>query len=690
MPHRLLFVLLILFAATLPADEGMWLFDAAPKKQIKEKYGFEPTDEWLKHVQLSSVRFGRGGSGAFVSSNGLVMTNHHVGAGQLQALSTPERDLLTDGFYAKTPAEELKCKGLELNVLISTEDVTEKVNVAARNASGAEMSPEDAQKARRAVMAELEKESKEKTGLKSEVMTFYQGGAYHLYRYKVYDDVRLVWAPEQAIASFGGDPDNYEYPRYCLDCSFFRAYENGVPAKIEHFLKWSASGAKDGELVFVSGHPGRTDRAFTREHLEFQRDVFFPWRLQKLFRREVVYATFAEKSEENARRIRNDLDAVKNYRKRAIGQLQGLQTPSLWGDNIPSAKGKDKDSPETIIAEACLDTRTVYVHYDLNESAEAFNSQTFRIARNLVRLAYESKKPNDERLKEFREGNLESLKASLLSDAPIHEDVEILKLTDSLSMLRWYFDVTGGMLEEHSFFNGESISTPLIISPKELAPKLIRDSKLRDVAERKRLMEGGVKAIVESKDPMIEFAKSFDSMSRYHRNEYEKKYEAPLEKAYAELARKRFAEFGTDIYPDATFTLRLSYGTVKGYTDDDGQDIAPVTNIAGMYERAEKQKFRDPYNPPQRWKDGKAKLDSAVPFNLVTTNDIIGGNSGSPLINTAGEVVGLVFDGNIYSLSNNFIYSDKQSRCVSVHSAVIVEALRKLYGADALADELGR
>ena len=692
MSTRFFALLLILFATTLRADEGMWLFDAAPKKQIQEKYGFEPTDDWLKHVQLSSVRFGRGGSGSFVSSNGLVMTNHHVGAGQLQALSTPERDLLTNGFYAKTHGEELKCNGLELNILISTEDVTEKVNAGVT----ADMTPEDAQKARKAAIAEIEKASKEQTGLKSEVMTFYQGGAYHLYRYKIYDDVRLVWAPESDIGSFGGDPDNYEFPRYCLDCSFFRAYENDQPAKIEHFLKWSPSGAKDGELVFVSGHPGRTDRAFTREHLEFQRDTYFPWRLQKLYRREVIYSAFAERSEENARRIRNDLEGIKNYRKRAIGQLQGLLTPELLYEKMFLTQDQMEQvrelrqaeeplhqlSPEQRIYAALYARSSVYITYDLLEGAEAFNSRTFQIARTLVRLAKESQKPNNERLKEYQDGALESLKQSLLADTPIYEDVEIVKLTDSLTMLQTVEGHEFIMANLSKLFQGES--------PKEMASRLIRGSKVRDISARKRLMEGGERAIRESNDPMIRFASDVDISARSYRKSQETEVDAPLEKAYAELAKKRFAEFGTNIYPDATFTLRLSYGTVKGYKEDDGESVTPITDIAGMFERAESHKFQPPFDPPQSWKDGKGKLDLTTPFNLVSTNDIIGGNSGSPLINAAAEVVGLVFDGNIYSLSNNFIYTDEQCRCVSVHSAVIVEALRKIYDAAPLADELGK
>jgi hypothetical protein len=600
------------------------------------------------------------------------MTNHHVGARNLHELSTPENNLLENGFYAKTFADELKCPGLEVLVPTIIEDVTEKVNAAVKPA----MSAEESQKARNAAIAAIEKDAADKTQLRCEVTTLYQGGAYHLYGYKIYNDIRLVFAPEETIASFGGDPDNYEYPRYCIDCSLFRAYEDGKPAKIEHFLKWSTSDLKDGELVFVSGFPGKTDRAYTREHLEFQRDVFFPWRLKKLFRREVVYSAFANRSLENARRIADDLGAVQNYRKRAIGQLQGLQTPSLWGEPKEIVKG----SPEDRIQSACCQAQRHYYKYDLIELGEAFNCKTFQIARTLVRLAYETKKPNEDRLKEYRDNNLESLKQTLFADTPIYEDVEIIKLTDSLTMLREFRQTEIGMSTPEEEPDASK-------SPKELAAVWIRNSKVRDVAERKRIAEGGIKAVETSDDPMIQFALKVDPLARRYRDLYEN-VEAPMTAAYAELAKQRFEKLGTSAYPDATFTLRLSYGVVKSYKDDDGTEIAPVTNIAGMFDRAEKQKYREPFDPPKSWKDGKSKLNLNTAFDLVTTNDIIGGNSGSPLVNTKGEVVGLVFDGNIYSLSNNFVYSETQSRCVAVHTGVIMESLRKIYGADRIANEL--
>jgi hypothetical protein len=280
-------------------------------------------------------------------------------------------------------------------------------------------------------------------------------------------------------------------------------------------------------------------------------------------------------------------------------------------------------------------------------------------------------KPNSERLKEYQDSNLEALKQTLFADTPIYEDVEILKLTDSLAML------FGVMPPEAAK-----------LSPKEEAAKLILDSKVRDVAERKRLVEGGIKAIEASDDPMIRYVFMQEPQARQFRKQYEENVEAPMTAAYAELAKQRFEKLGTSYYPDATFTLRLSYGAVKGYKEDDGTPVAPLTTVGGVFDRAEKQKFREPFDLPKGWKDAKTKLDLNTPFNFVTTNDIVGGNSGSPMVNTKGEIVGLAFDGNIYSLSNNFVYTEEQSRCVGVCTDVITEALKKVYNAQRLVNEL--
>ncbi|MDR2169483.1 MAG: S46 family peptidase [Planctomycetaceae bacterium] len=685
-PTTLFFTMTILLSSVvLRADEGMWLFESpSVAKQVKKKYDIDLTDDWFEHVRLSSVRFGRSGSASFVSPKGLIMTNHHVGASQLQMHSTPENDMLKNGFYAKTLADEIPCKGLECIVLDSVKDITDEL---AKITAG--LDSRVAAKKRSETISIIEQEEADKTNLHCEVVTLFQGGKYHLYRYKKYTDIRLVLAPEQDIAAFGGDPDNYEYPRYCVDCSFFRAYENNKPAEIKHYLKWSTSGVHENELVFVSGHPGTTNRAFTSKHLEFQRDVFFPERLSRLYRREVIYSAFAERSLENKRRIAHDLDAVKNYRKRAIGQLDGLQTPSLW-KNIDRIERKENDEVSAI-ENACRNLSGFYTDYCYFESAEAFNSQTFRFARQLVRLAEEKEKPNTERLREYRDGNIDSIKRNILNDSPVYEDVEILKLTDSLTML---FEYVNGRQKQHSLVvaaDARDREVKLMFkehSPKELAEKLINGSKLRDVAERKKLLEGGLEAIKNSDDPMIKLAIKVDAAARELRKSYEDKFESPLANAYSQLAKERFEKLGDEIYPDATFTLRLSYGVVKGYYEKSDKYIKAVTTIAGLFERAESMKFKEPFNLPKSWLDKKNKLNQNAGFNIVTTNDIIGGNSGSPLINTKGEVVGLVFDGNIYSLSNNFIYTEKLSRCVSVHVDVILESLKKIYNAERIVKEL--
>ncbi len=475
----------------------------------------------------------------------------------------------------------------------------------------------------------------------------------------------------------------------------------------------------DGKLLFVSGFPGTTNRAYTKEHLEFLRDVYFPHRLQKLFRRETIFSAFAARSLENKQKIADDLGVVQNYRKRAIGQLDGLQMPSLWAGKVSqeTKAGKERsalienEAPEARVATASQAARQHFFAYDLLEQGDmmktcgdAFNSRTFQIAKTIVRMASETRKPDAERLKEFRDASLEATKNALLVDTPIDEEMEILKLTDSLTMLR-EFDapyahgsIWNAMIvklgEDQEFGRGvvfRALAKAFAEwSPKQLATKLIRSSKIRDVAERKLLIEGGFNAVSKSDDPMIVLAKALNSWCRDLNRKYAENVTDPMTEAYAELARRRFAEHGADVYPDATFTLRLSYGAVKGYTEDDGTEIPPTTTIAGMFDRAASHKNIEPFDPPQSWKDAKDKLDPNTVFNFVTTNDIIGGNSGSPVINRAGEIVGLAFDGNNHSLSNNFVYDEKRSRCVAVHVDVILESLRKIYKADRIVEELKR
>lgn len=679
------FCILLAWAAVTFGDEGMWLFNDPPRRLLKEKYDFEPTEAWLVHLQQASVRFNSGGSGSFVSADGLVMTNHHVGADALQKLSTPERDLLKDGFHARTPEEELKCVDLELNVLMSIEDVTARVQAAVKP----EMSPADAEKARRAVMNTIEKESLDQTGLRSDVVTLYRGRLYHLYRFKKYTDVRLVFAPEQAIAFFGGDPDNFEYPRYDLDICFFRVYENGKPAKVPHYLRFSQAGAQDGELVFVSGHPGRTDRLNTVAHLEFLRDRVLPYALDKIRRREVLLRAYSERGQENARRAKDELFGYQNARKARLGGLAGLQDPAVM--NLKRAQEKAlrqavDERPELKkaaggawddVAAALRVWSGIYFAYDLLENGSAMNTELFRIARTLVRLADETAKPNADRLREYRESNLDSLKQELFSTAPIYPDLETVKLADSLSM---YMEVAGS----ENRLVAEVLAGK---SPAQRAAEVVGGTHLADVALRKKLAEGGVAAIQQSGDPMIALARLVDGPARKLRKTYEEKVEEPLRQAYAKIADARFAISGTNNYPDATFTLRLAFGEVKGY-ETMGRRLPPWTTIGGAFEHSEAHQQREPFALPESWIQRRSDLDLSTPLNLVAAVDIIGGNSGSPVVNRQGDLVGIIFDGNLPSLVWDFVYSDVEGRAIAVDSRGILEALRKVYRAERLVSEL--
>jgi hypothetical protein len=674
------------FAYSLHADEGMWLLNNPPKKILKEKYDFEPSEAWLTNVQQSAVRFNSGGSGAFISPEGLVITNHHVGADALQKLSTPDRDLVAKGFHAKTRDEEIKCLDLELNKLVSIEDVTKRVNEAVKP----EMTGADAEKARRAIMNTIEQESLEKTGLRSDVITLYHGGEYHLYRYKKYTDVRLVFAPEQDIAFFGGDPDNFEYPRYDLDICLFHVYEDGKPAKVDHYLPWSKNGAGDGEVVFVAGHPGRTDRLNTIRHLEFLRDRAYPSALRTLYRREVLLNSYSQRSLENKRRAKDELFGLQNSRKARIGGLAGLQDPTIMQKKrdeekaLRDAAAKNPSLKEDMIAwddasKAIDEWNTIYTDWANLENGMAFNSELFAIARQLVRMAEEDTKDNAERLREYRKSNRESLEQELFSDAPIYDDLEVTKLADSLSMF----------MEQAGADNEWVRKTLQDKSPNARADELVRGTRLKDVSVRKELAKGGRAAIDGSNDPMILLARLVDPPSRDVRKKYEQKVDEPLKQAYAKIAKVAFAIRGTDTYPDATFTLRLAFGQVKGYKQE-GKDIPPWTTIGGTFQHADNHGSQPPFQLPSTWLNPPKPLNMDTPFNFVSTADIIGGNSGSPVVNKAGEYCGIIFDGNIQSLVLDFTYTDEQARAVSVHSSAILEALRKVYQADPLVDEIER
>jgi hypothetical protein len=682
--------LCVLLAPASQADEGMWLFNNPPVKLLQEKYHFQPTAAWLEHVRKSSVRFDNGGSGSFVSPDGLVMTNHHVGADCLGKISTKDKNYLATGFEAKSNADEPKCEDLELNVLMSIEDLTARVAGAVQPG----MDAASAEKARRAEINNIEKDSRDKTGLRSDVVTLYNGGQYHLYRYKQYTDVRLVFAPQKAIAFFGGDPDNFEYPRYDLDICFFRIYENDKPVHGDNYLKWSESGAAEGELIFVSGHPGRTERADTVAHLLYQRDYAVPGTLNLLRRREVLLENYSDRSTENARRAEDDLFGIRNSRKAYLGMLAGLQDPAILGKKRDAEKElRDAVSKDPKLSQSYSDgwdqvAATIKTlikirdEYNLFASgpqrrAQSFNSNLFTIAIKLVRLAEETAKPNGERLREYSEAGLVSLKLQLFSDAPIYEDLETVQLADSL-----------GMMAEALGEENEAVQIVLAgKSPRDRAAELVQGTTLKDVAVRMRLADGGLKAIQASNDPMIQLARLIDPESRRIRQAFEQQVDEPQRQAYGKIANARFAVYGSSIYPDATFTLRLAFGEAKGYPEG-GEKIPWATTLGGTYEHAAAHNNKEPFELPKIWNERKSRLTLSTPFNFVSTADIIGGNSGSPVINRQGELVGIIFDRNIESLALDYTYTDQVSRAVAVHSAGILEALRKIYEANRLVTEL--
>jgi hypothetical protein len=660
----------------------MWTFDNPPMKQLQEKYGFTPTPQWLDHIRLSSVRFNDGGSGSFVSPTGLVITNHHVAFGQLQKVSTPEKDYVKDGFYAKTPAEELKCPDLELNVLVSMENVTARVQGAVKPG----MSEKQALDARKAEQAKIQKESLDKTGLRSDVISLYQGGEYWLYRYKKYTDVRLVFAPEQQMAFFGGDPDNFTYPRYDLDFALLRVYDGGQPVQSKEYLKWNSKGAADGDLVFVSGHPGSTERGLTLAQLALDRDLIYPARIARYKRQLEALRAYAAKGPEQARRAADDIFGFENSLKAVTGEYNGMDKALFDKKSKEESelRAKVAANPEwkrqygdawDAIAAATRKQADLYKLQQYRSISSASNLAS--LARQIVIYVAEIQKPDAQRLNGYHDSQLEELKFYLFSPAPIYPDFEeamlAFSLQDSLEQLGpndpWVKAVLNGK------------------TPAQVAADAIRGTKLTDPAVRKSLVEGGEAAVNASTDPLIVLARKVDPFFREIRKQYEDTVESVVTSASEKIAKARFAIYGKSVYPDATFTLRLAYGTVKSYPMN-GTKAAPKTTFYGLYDRSAGFDNKPPFNLTPRFVERRDKIDLSTPLNFVNTADIIGGNSGSPVINRNGEFVGIIFDGNIESLTGNFVYLEESNRAVAVNSGAIIEALRKVYDASNLAAEL--
>ena len=676
------------FCLALPlvghADEGFWLFNRLPRAAIKQAYGVDLTDAWIQRVQQASVRF-PSGSGSFVSADGLVLTNHHVAMDIIQELSTSASDYVAKGFVARDRAQELKAPNLELVVLQTIEDVTARVNASVKVG----MSSADTLTAQRAAISAIEEEAEKKTGLQSEMVTLYQGAQYHLYLYKKFTDVRLVFAPEFDAAFFGGDPDNFTFPRYCLDMAIFRVYENGRPLQVKHFLPWSTAGAKEGEPVFTSGHPGTTQRLNTLAHLEYLRDQALPFNIDAYSRIRDGLDAYAKQGPEQERQAKDLFFSLENSLKSWKGQLGGLKDPALIAKkrsaeeslrNAVTAKADLKSKygdAWDLVAKARGSLQPYNFERVMLEGGLALYTDYFTAARTLLRWSTESVKPSGDRLPEYAEVRKPQIERQIGSDAPVYPVLEKSRLTASLALMR---DILGA---DHALakqiLDGKT--------PEARAEELVSATTLGDPAVRKALFAGGAAAVSASKDPFIELARLIEPRARELRKKYDDEVLAVERDAYAKIAQAVFATQGESAYPDATFTLRLSYGAVKPFVDN-GKKVEPFTQFRGLYVRADEHGMRPPYKYPESWAKARSTLNLNTPFDFVTTNDIVGGNSGSPVINARGELVGLIFDGNIQSLPGYFVYDGAVNRAVAVDVRGMIEALRKVYGAEALVGEL--
>lgn len=669
-----------MFIPASNADEGMWTYDNPPAKQIKSKYNFDLKKEWLDHVRLSSVRFQDGGSGSFVSPNGLVITNHHVAVGQIQKLSGEGNDLVTNGYLAQDQSAELKCKDLELNVLVEMNNITETIRNASKGKSGKE-----AVDARTNEIARLEKDVTDKTGLKAEVVSLYNGGEYWIYKYKKYDDVRLVFAPERMAAYFGGDYDNFTYPRWDLDITVFRVYENGKPIDSKNYLKWNNSPVKENELVFMSGHPGSTERLMTYAQLDNMKTDIYPLILKMIDNKMQVLKEYSKKGEEQERRALIEIFGLANSQKAMTGTLEGLKDPALMMKKLQ----EEKDLLSKINADSELKSKYAPAWNEIKDliskSAEvrkgsiyhSLGSSLAQRAISFLRYADETAKPDKDRLAGYKDADLTGLKFRLLSPAPIYIDFEKAKFIGAMKFALENAPADDAFLK--AVLKGKS--------PEARADELFDNTKLADVSFRKELTEGGKKTMDKCKDPLILLARDIDDMLREESKVYKELIQSKMVETEEKIADARFAVYGKDSYPDATFTLRLTYGTVKGYPMNGS--IAPFkTTLYGLYDRVYSFQGMEDFKIPQRYIDRVSKLDLTKSVNFVSTCDIIGGNSGSPTINSKGEFVGIVFDGNVESLPGNFIYDMSKNRAVSCSAEYISYALRQLFDAGKLADEL--
>ncbi len=682
------FPLMFTLASSARADEGLWPFDMVPKADIAKAHNVQLTDAWLDHLRLSTVRISAGGTGSFVSKTGLILTNHHVASDCIAKIATAAHNYMDEGFYAARDGGEAKCPDLAVDVLTASEDVTDKVR-AAKTPTATDAEANVAMKAK---MGELEKSCTDKNtaatkngvSARCEVVTLYAGGKYHLYTYRRYTDIRLVFAPEAGVAFFGGDPDNFTYPRFDIDMALFRAYANDKPLVPEQSLKWSPTGPKDGDVTFVSGNPGTTRRLATMSQLEQLRDLTYARALESLKRERDLLKELSGQGHELEREAREGIFDVENSIKALTGYLGGLRDPALMKIKKDSetalqksidADPKVKAQYGTAIADVAKVQSQMPKLYPSYAALERIGDSTLlNAARHLLRMADETALASTQRLREYRDSNLDEIKLELFSSAAVYGNVEVVAIR------AWMERV------QHDLRDQPDLVAKILggKTPARAARDIVIGSRLFDVYARRALESGGKSALALSDDPAVVLVRNIDEAARASRKKYEDAIEAPMRQLGEKVAQATFAAKGTSTYPDATFTLRLSVGVAKGYVEA-GKPIPYATDFNGMYAHAT---GKDPYKLPQRWVDKRATLGQTTKVNFVSTDDIIGGNSGSPVVNAAGELVGLIFDGNISSLPNNFVYREVTERAVSVDSSAMLEALKKIYDAGALALEL--
>ena len=676
------FLLALACFAALPAlaDEGMWTFDDFPTGAVQQAYGARIAPAWLDHVRLSTIRL-TNCTASFVSPEGLILTNHHCVESCLAELSSKDRSLVELGFAAADRSTEARCPAQLADVLVGTENVTDAIAKAIAGLSDAA-----ANNVRKRTLTALEQgceqaSVKAKTGkLRCQVVTLYQGGEYFLYKYKRYDDVRMVFAPEADIASFGGDPDNFQFPRWSLDFSILRVYENGKPAATPNYLQINFAGPAGNQLVFVAGHPGSTARLQTRAQLKFDRDLPLPITLMRAAELRGRFIQFGTTNPADYRIVEAPLNSLQNAIKVRRKELDSLNDDALLMDKT-RAEEKLRASaqlggtdPWHDIETATERERALYLQYIFLESGAGFNSGLFRDARLLVRGAEERTKRNTDRLREFTDASLPLIQRELFARVPVYPELEVLTLSFSLERMREWLGPDDPVIRR--LLSKES--------PNSLATRLIAETKIDDADVRKQLWQGGKTAVDASRDPMIQLARGVDVDARAVRKQYEDEVEAPIAAAAQRIAAARFKVYGTNVYPDATFTLRLNYGTVQGWIEN-GTPVEPFTYLGRIFERATGS---SPFKIPDSWMKVKERLDMRTPFCISTSNDIVGGNSGSPLVDADGRIVGLMFDGNIHSVAGHYWFNAANNRAIAVHPAIIREALDKVYGAKSLLTEL--